>query len=238
MLWFHIVAKRFRNLTQKLRNNYASIRNQCKTMKTLSDIARELDLSRTAIDKAKSRAEQKYGPIEGTQSPTDRRAVLYTGEQVRQILEFCPRSQSRPPEVISKTVKEDLVASELTIYEPIAPEKVEEFDLSTAIAHFDGIVGQKFDDPASIVDAVEFLTTQVAGGLERKVREQEEKLQETKTQQYRLDAIRDDFQRRTAAAAQQAKTLANQQTEATDKIRKGFEEIANLGKSEPSGSSS
>lgn len=197
--------------------------------KTIAEIARERGVTPQAIHKAKKKAELKYGELSGEKDPLDMRVIRYSGVALERLLEFCPPTQSSPPTATAVVELVDESEEELPTSKIIKFESVQ-FDVHTAIANLDGALGETLEDTESLVDAVELLTTKVLSGLEQKVDQQEQKLQQERKQLYRLSAIKDDFARRAATAAQRSKSLANEQSAVTEDLQQQSKEIIDLGK--------
>lgn len=198
--------------------------------KTIAEIARERGVTPQAIHKAKKKAELKYGEVSGEKDPLDMRVVRYSGADLERLLEFCPpvqQSQLVPTAAVVELVdeaEEELPTSKIIRFEAT------QFDVHAAISQLDGALGDVLEDTGTLVDAVEMLTDRVLNSLEQKVGQQEQKLQEERTQLYRLGAIKDDFKRRSTVAAQRSKSLAKEQSSVTDELQRQSREVIDLGK--------
>lgn len=202
-------------------------------MKTISEIARQLGVSPQAIDKAKAKAEKKYGELTRHKDPTDGRVIRYSSLDVERILEFCGSVKPHTP-LVPQLVQQPVVQLDEDFgIQRASVNPIASFDLQAALTKLDGAHGLALEDSKAVVDAAVFLLDAVVGAVEQKIDNQEAKTRQDKTQLYRLEAARDEFDRRTAAAAARSRSLAKEQTDITEQVQERFEEVADLGKSSP-----
>lgn len=209
-------------------------------MNTIKELADYCACTTQAIHKAKRKAEERYGEIEGTLDPRDKRITVYTDEDVQKILEFAPKKNSgqskQKPSTVSPTVVETvdeplmetrIIAREATVL--TAPDlKPATIDLQ----QWDGAPVFRFDNPLELIDSVDSMLAQVEQALDADLQQRQQKLIESQRAKEKVsDRVR-QFQLKAELYRRDAQAAAIQQNAVTQDLSEELQTINSLGKSD------
>lgn len=186
-------------------------------MKTFNQIAKAHGVTKRAVQGWWSKAKAEHGElgeiVSGARCFTDDEAATLTSYS----------SNRAAPQMY---IEDEALPDEVEV---VAVDRID-FDMGSAIAHLDGSAGLAYEDSSQVVDVIEALCSQVAGGLAAKVRRQEEQLQADRAQMFRAEAIAEQFERTAARLKQRAITVSEEQTEVTAGVAAVTQKITSLGK--------
>lgn len=212
---------------------------------TFSSIADDQGVKKRTVQLWLQKAKEELGGEIGDASSGVR---LFSDDEVLILLRYKSQIPSRPvakpPQIqiveapqetspsFAKPRQITLQAGDLAIYQPADLDLPNDFNLATAVKALDGATGQALANSEQVVDMVELLLDRTLQALEGKVSKQQDQLAQDRQQLNRLKAKKQVFDERTTLAREQARSVADQQTDTTEQIQERLQEVLNLGKSE------